>query len=539
MKTSTIRIPVMLAGAIATTLALASCQNINIADEDEGIATPTGLAAVVNGTTVELDWVWPTGANTFTVYWKKDSPTVSALDFSGTQAGVTTNSFDVPGLDAGYPYAFMVVAVGTGGVTSEPSSTATATPAATVPAPSFGVPAGTYIGDLGVAIGPVTAGTASAVIKYTTDGSAPSRTNGTELTTDSVTLTTSCVLKAMAYVPSYAESTDSAVVEAAYALVDLYYLALDSEGRPQAIGPSGGIVVFPAAAQASAMVVTGGSVFVAGSAPYWNGTSMVNAAAFWKDGAEFVADESGTASMAYGIAVDAAGTVYLAGEDGAGKACYWICPAAGGSTKIALSDLAGSRAAAIFLTSDATPTVYAAGYDYLLTDNANIPNRQGCYWIGTAKTALTTTTGRASQAVGVAFDGTRVLTAGFEEGEAFITPKYWQDTAAFDPAGLNSYGQILACAYAGGEFLMAGSASGKVAAWTTAPGATPAFSDIGPLVPANGQALAIAADGHGSVWYAGSTGAGAALWIDRIMDSNAISSIEYGSVLSIHPIIRE
>jgi alpha-tubulin suppressor-like RCC1 family protein len=81
------------------------------------------------------------------------------------------------------------------GWTTSPVTTAQFTIAPLVAAPTFNPPAGTYIPAQDVVIATTTAG---AAIRYTTDGSTPTATNGT-LYTDPVPVAASLTLKAVAY----------------------------------------------------------------------------------------------------------------------------------------------------------------------------------------------------------------------------------------------------------------------------------------------------------------------------------------------------
>jgi PKD repeat protein len=76
--------------------------------------------------------------------------------------------------------------------------------------PTFSPPAGSYAGAQTVTISTTTSG---ATIRYTTDGSTPSQTNGAVGT--SVTVSSSCALKAIAYM---ANAIDSGVASAAYTI---------------------------------------------------------------------------------------------------------------------------------------------------------------------------------------------------------------------------------------------------------------------------------------------------------------------------------
>ena len=78
--------------------------------------------------------------------------------------------------------------------------------------PTFNPPAGTYASATNVAIGTTSVG---AIIGYTTDGSTPSKTNGTIYLGVPVTVSSSVTLKAIAY---YSGLTDSTVSSAAYTI---------------------------------------------------------------------------------------------------------------------------------------------------------------------------------------------------------------------------------------------------------------------------------------------------------------------------------
>jgi hypothetical protein len=79
-------------------------------------------------------------------------------------------------------------------------------------APVFGLAAGTYTGAQSVAISTTTTG---ALIRYTTDGSTPTETNGT-IYSGAVTISTTTTLKAIAYEGGF---SDSSVTNGTYTII--------------------------------------------------------------------------------------------------------------------------------------------------------------------------------------------------------------------------------------------------------------------------------------------------------------------------------
>jgi hypothetical protein len=91
--------------------------------------------------------------------------------------------------------------------------TFTVVDAGTMPAPEFSLMEGTYYGSQTTV---VTCSESGSMISYTTDGTAPSRTNGTLVATGAViTITSPQTVRAMAYEPSYSK-IDSAITSAQY-----------------------------------------------------------------------------------------------------------------------------------------------------------------------------------------------------------------------------------------------------------------------------------------------------------------------------------
>jgi hypothetical protein len=87
----------------------------------------------------------------------------------------------------------------------------------------------------------------------------------------------------------------------------------------------------------------------------------------------------------------------------------------------------------------------------------------------------------ASTVMGIAYDGSRVLCAGFNEGEGFSTAVFWQNSTEY-PLDSGEFSSVNQAAFDGSKLYVVGyhgSASARL--WSIQPGATPSITsdDLG------------------------------------------------------------
>ncbi len=182
-----------------------------------------GAYAAVNtvpysaGVTYHFRFVVNVPLHTYSVYVTPAGGSEIAV---GTNYAFRTEVNSVTSLDT---WDFSVNATPGGSLTFNNQSVAAATQAA---APTFNPPVGTYTGSQSVTISTTTSG---ATIRYTTDGSTPSETNGT-VYTGAVTVAATTTLKAIAYASGYNDSNVSSAT---------YTISLPQAAAPT-FSPAGG-----------------------------------------------------------------------------------------------------------------------------------------------------------------------------------------------------------------------------------------------------------------------------------------------------------
>jgi formylglycine-generating enzyme required for sulfatase activity len=140
------------------------------------------------------------------------SGTTASFDNTAIDTGsylLSVSFFDGGAFRCGRIEAFRIIAGETTTISFELTSD-DLMPMPTLDAPTFDPPAGTYGVGKSVTIDSTES---TATIKYTTNGSVPSRTNGLEYTGDPISVGSTTTLNAMCYLAGY---NDSDVTEAAY-----------------------------------------------------------------------------------------------------------------------------------------------------------------------------------------------------------------------------------------------------------------------------------------------------------------------------------
>ncbi len=139
----------------------------------------------------------------------------ASLTTSGTSTlTVSTSLTTTPG-------TYYLTLSGTSGTSTQTAEVVLVVGSPQVATPSFSPPAGTYSSTQAVAISSATAG---ATIRYTTDGSIPSETNGT-IYSGPVSIAATTTLQAMAYAPGM---FDSVVASATYTIQNVAQLPLSA-----------------------------------------------------------------------------------------------------------------------------------------------------------------------------------------------------------------------------------------------------------------------------------------------------------------------
>ena len=395
---------------------LFACQNITI-DDDGELKAPVYLTANASGTTVNLEWQIASGAISYSVYYKKNATGVSVTDFTDKKEGVLQNTTSITGLDSGYTYAFIVLAVGTGGTKSDPSPVATASISVNLPVPQFNKTAGAYPGTQWVGINNYADFPTGALIAYTTNGTDPNGISPTIQPNGSIEITTSCTRKVLAYVPGWNMSTYS-TAEAAYTLVDVHTLCVEESAT----------TIFRN---------TGNSVHsFSGTLPkvmYYDGTDYYSAGygvpqnylLIWKNGNQIASLNTTTTSSIQAITVSGS-TVYVAGSLN-NNAYYWTCSTGGGDiTPNSLSNSGRSCVNAIYPVSG---KIYLGGYEKNGTGA-----KQAYFWVRGSVTAAFPITANDEnkdfEVTGIfSVDGTDVIMSGtyFSEGSTYAYAYTWDD----------------------------------------------------------------------------------------------------------------
>ena len=282
-------------------------------------------------------------------------------------------------------------------------------------APTFTPESGSYVSAQSVAINCETQG---ATIRYTTDGSDPSATRGTEYSSP-VQVSANTTIRAIA---SKAEMTESEVSEATY-----------SFGPPAApvisrTNPGSGEVTVTWSAVDGAtsynLYWTEGSTVTPSSGEKITGASIPQSIDSLTNGTRYAFLV--TAQNDYGESVPSqvtnavCGKVYTAGYYNNGTvdvACYWV-----GDQRTDLTDgVQDGRATGIFVSAG---TVYTSGF-YMKNGSIYTP----CYWTGTTVTDLPiATAGYDAVAYDIWVSGTTVYTVGFNDLGSDVIPCLWSGT---------------------------------------------------------------------------------------------------------------
>lgn len=399
-----------------------SCQVIDISDEE--LKAPGSLTAVANGTSVTLEWPVTSGSTSYMVYYKKDSSGVSVSDYTGSKENINLNTTNIDNLDSGYTYAFIVVAIGTGGTKSAPSPVATAALTATVPVPELSVATGIVIGDQSVTFTNQPSTIPMGMeISYTVDGNPPDNTSDV-LINSSINISQSCTLRVKYYVPGWAPST-SKETSVDLDLVDIYSLWQDGSGgyllKNNSINP---LYTFSTGTPIpTKFTYSGNQWFFAASSG--NGIYVL------KNGNILNSWLSGTNITIAGI-VDVGGTLYIAGTNN-NMACYWTCSSTDGSGLGAPTALAAANSSANTICMNGS-NVYIGG------NKRNSNNKsQACYWIRGASSSEVTLTPDTEASLDYAVysilsDGTSVIASGtVDNGMAMLQACFWQsgDTSTY------------------------------------------------------------------------------------------------------------
>jgi hypothetical protein len=251
-----------------------------------------------------------------------------------------------------------------------------------VAAPQF-VPNGGVFAPGGAGV-EISCSTPGAILRYTTDGSTPTKVHGTQCSSGQViNVTASMTLKGIAFA---AGSRDSDVSAADYAVQRVY------------------------------------------TAGYWNDT-VTDIPCYWVGTQKIDLSADGHNSRATAIFVSS-GTVYTAGYCYNGAMCYPCYWTGTTRTDLPLSGTSGAAANAITVSNG---TVYTAGY---IQNNAAM---SGWYAVGTAVTTLSA--GTASQANSIAVSNGTVYTAGwYQSALNGATACFWSGSSRTDLSGSKAAG---------------------------------------------------------------------------------------------------
>jgi hypothetical protein len=339
----------------------------------------------------------------------------------------------------------LLAACGDAGLRSALSDIVNKAKGSVAAAPTFSPGVGSYTGPQFVTISTATVG---AAIRYTTDGTTPTSSNGTVYSAP-VNVTTTETIKTIAYGSSW---NDSPVSSATYTIAHLYIagtLWSSASIRTPCYWRDGTLTTLPTDS-GDVYAETGGQITEDGSGnlyiPGREGTTKSTIVpCYWKNGsltALPMGPGNTTGTMFSNPTIDSSGNFYLAGTAGPASVnwwdkmtpCYWR-----NGAFIALSTDPDPYGSANGIALDGVGNLYISG---------NTNGSSGitpCYWKNGIKTPLPAS-GNYSIVVGVALDGlgNLYMTGATGASSSSASPCYWKNgTLNMLPMGTgNTYGWI-------------------------------------------------------------------------------------------------